>query len=368
MKLEFKYTNQLVNYLIKIENYRASLEYLYLPTRAKQEMMYKAKLKKTHFSTSIEGNVLSLNQVEKVVNNKDDRNRLSAEQEVINYWDALSFLEDEYKKKTPVTIEFILRLHDIIQKKVRISKISFRGQNEPGVLFAVYDSISKLPEYIPPEWIDIEPLMNYLIYWYNKSESLPVPVRAAIFAYGLVSIHPFEDGNGRTSRAMATYILMLNNYDFKGFNSFEEYYMSDLEGYYSSIQMGLPSLFYDGRENPPHLEIWIEYFCKIMALNAEKIYEQAKEANEKSVNTALAGLSKKDIILIRYCIENQIKVLKNKDLAVLFSVTPRAISKWMVDWVNRGIMIPLAGKERITSYKMNAKYSDLKVSDIGFID
>lgn len=65
---------------------------------------------------------------------------------------------------------------------------------------------------------------------------------------------------------------MINNYDFKGFNSFEEYYMSDLDGYYSSLQMNLLPLFYDGRENPPHLEIWLEYFCKIMALNAEKIY------------------------------------------------------------------------------------------------
>ena len=43
-------------------------------------------------------------------------------------------------------------------------------------------------------------------------------------------------------------------------------YMSDLDGYYNSLQMGLPALFYDGRENPPHLEIWLEYFCKIILL------------------------------------------------------------------------------------------------------
>ena len=57
--------------------------------------MYEAKLKKTHFSTSIEGNVLSYNQVEKVISNKQDTKRLTAEQEVQNYWDALTFLEDE---------------------------------------------------------------------------------------------------------------------------------------------------------------------------------------------------------------------------------------------------------------------------------
>ena len=48
-------------------------------------------------------------------------------------------------------------------KKGKLSRIPFRGQTPPGVLFAVYDSISKQAECIPPEWIDIEHLlMNWL--------------------------------------------------------------------------------------------------------------------------------------------------------------------------------------------------------------
>lgn len=65
MKLEFKYTNNLLDFLLKIEKYKTVLDYLFLPTREKQKLMYEAKLKKTNFSTSIEGNVLSYNQVEK---------------------------------------------------------------------------------------------------------------------------------------------------------------------------------------------------------------------------------------------------------------------------------------------------------------
>lgn len=44
MKLTFKYTNNLVNYLIKIEKYKTALDYLFLPTREKQKLMYEAKL------------------------------------------------------------------------------------------------------------------------------------------------------------------------------------------------------------------------------------------------------------------------------------------------------------------------------------
>lgn len=368
MKLDFQYTNELVNYLLNIEKYKTALEYLYLPTRTKQKLMYDAKLKKTHFSTSIEGNVLSLKQVENVINQKNMTNKLFAEIEVQNYWDALSFLEEEKLKNTVISKEFIYELHDIIERNGKLKRIDFRGPTSPGVLFAVYDDKTKCAEYIPPEWCDIEPLIDELIDWYYNNQYLPAPILAAITSYAFVSIHPFTNGNGRTSRALATYILMIKDYDFKGFNSFEEYYMSDIEGYYNSLQMGLPTLFYEGRENPPHLEIWIEYFCKIMSLNSENIYNQAKEASNKDMNSVLNGLSKKDIILIRYCLENKITIIKNKDLATLFGVTPRAISKWMVEWVNKDLLIPNGGTTRITSYKLAEKYSHLKMSDIGFTD
>ena len=295
-------------------------------------------------------------------------NKLFAEIEVQNYWDALSFLEEEKLKNTVISKEFIYELHDIIERNGKLKRIDFRGPTSPGVLFAVYDDKTKCAEYIPPEWCDIEPLIDELIDWYYNNQYLPAPILAAITSYAFVSIHPFTNGNGRTSRALATYILMIKDYDFKGFNSFEEYYMSDIEGYYNSLQMGLPTLFYEGRENPPHLEIWIEYFCKIMSLNSENIYNQAKEASNKDMNSVLNGLSKKDIILIRYCLENKITIIKNKDLATLFGVTPRAISKWMVEWVNKDLLIPNGGTTRITSYKLAEKYSHLKMSDIGFTD
>ncbi len=368
MNFNFKYTHTLVNALIKIEKYKTALDYLYLPTRTKQKLLYEAKLKKTHFSTSIEGNILSYNQVEQVIRNKDDSRRLSYEQEVQNYWDALSFLEEAAKKKRKIDLDLIYELHDIIERKGKIKRIEFREPTPPGVLFAVYDSVTRQPEYIPPESKDIKPLIDELLQWYTLTNNIPVPIKAAIIHYAFASIHPFSDGNGRTSRALATYVLMIDNYDFKGFNSFEEYYMSDLDGYYSSLQMNLPPLFYEGRENPPHLEIWLEYFCKIMALNAEKIYLQALEASQKNDNNILANLTKKDLTLIRYCLENNLKTIKPKELSNLFGVTPRAITKWAVEWINKGILEPASGSKRITEYMLAKKYSSLKVSSLGFAD
>ncbi len=369
MKFDFLYTNELVNYLLKIEKYKTAINLLCLPTRVKQELIYKAKLKKTHFSTSIEGNILNIHQVENVIKDKSDNKRLSGEQEVQNYWDALTFLDESKKNDVPITKEFIFELHDIIEKKNNnVKRINFRLPTPPGVLFAVYDSKTRQPEYIPPESKDIDNLINELISWYNVNENLPVVIKAAIMSYAFVSIHPFDDGNGRTSRALATYVLMLGDYDFKGFNSFEEYYMMDLDGYYNSLQMDLPILFYDGRENPPHLEIWLTYFSKILSINAEAIYDLAVESTKSTNNEILNNYDKKDLVLIRYCLENKIQNIKTKELSVLFGVTPRAITKWAINWMKKDILIPNKVKERITSYALNPNLSNLKVSDLGYTD
>ncbi|WP_406617336.1 Fic family protein [Mycoplasmopsis adleri] len=371
LDLSFKYTDELVNYLLEIEKYRSALNYLSLPTRSKQKIQYEAKIKQTHFSTSIEGNVLNIEQVKNVVNNKAKQTRIQAEQEVLNYWNALSFLEISKKDKTKITKDFIFNLHNIIEaKSSKITKIDFRKPTPPGFLFAVYDSITKNPEYIPPEAKDVEGLIDELVLWIEDNANLPSAVRAAIIHYAFVTIHPFEDGNGRSARALATYSLMIDDYDFKGFNSFEEYYSNNLNEYYQSLQMNLDPLFYNGRNKPPHLEQWITYFCKIMALNAQNVYLCALEASEKNktFNELLNDLNKKDLTLLRYCIENNKSIIHTKDLANIFGVTSRAILKWTKDWVNKGILVPNSGKERITSYKLSDKYGKLKINDLGFID
>lgn len=371
LDLSFKYTDELVNYLLEIEKYKSSLEFLSLPTRSKQRIQFEAKIKQTHFSTSIEGNVLNIEQVKNVINNKTHQTRIKAEQEVLNYWEALSFLERSKKFKIKITKDLIFSLHNIIEaKSSRITKIDFRQPTPPGVLFAVYDSVTKSPEYIPPEAKDINILIDELITWINENQHLPSAIRAAIIHYAFVTIHPFEDGNGRSARALATYSLMLDDYDFKGFNSFEEYYSNNLNEYYQALQMDLSPLFYNGRNKPPHLEKWITYFCKIMALNAQNIYVSALEASNKddSHNNLLNNLNKKDLTLLRYCIENKKSIIFIKDLVLVFGVTARAISKWTKDWIDKDILVPNSGTKRITSYKLNKKYAKFKVSDLGFID
>lgn len=92
----------------------------------------------------------------------------------------------------------------------------------PGVLFAVYDSKTGNPDYIPPEYCDIPELLDELVEYVNTTDDHPLIV-AAVVHYQLVTIHPFEDGNGRTARLLSGYIMDLNGYGFNGIGSLEEY-------------------------------------------------------------------------------------------------------------------------------------------------
>ena len=187
-------------------------------------------------------------------------------------------------------------VHDVqklVEKGASKEKIGLRGSMPPGVLFAVYDSKSGRPDYIPPEYIDIPDLLDELVNYVNTTDDHPLIV-ATIVHYQMVTIHPFEDGNGRTARLLSGYILDINGFGFNGIGSLEEYFAYDIVEYYESIQMGLPSLYYSGRDNPPHPEIWFNYFLRMVLLYSNKVCEISESSNGEEVTANLSYLKGKE--------------------------------------------------------------------------
>lgn len=357
---KFKYTDSIVDNLGKIERYRTILDMVSIPLSLEMELKKQAKIKMTHFSTRIEGNPLNINQVENIINKNKNNLDHRSELEIRNYWNALSFLEEQKQLNAPITQDFIKKLNAIIDDVNpgrRSKKSRYREPTPPGVLFAVYDEKTKRPDYIPPEAKDVPLLMEELVEWIERESQLPISIKAAILSYQLLTIHPFNDGNGRTARALATYLLAKNGYDMKGFYSMEEFYAADLDGYYKSLQMNLLVLYYEGRENPEDLSPWIEYFINIMALAFEKVANTVKNMKVRSDDMVeLEQLSKKDKILVNHLLSREDKTIKPQEIAKLYKVSPRTISKWAKDWVEKGILEPASGEKRITSYILGEKY------------
>lgn len=129
----------------------------------------------------------------------------------------------------------------------------------PGFVFAVYDSETGAADYIPPEYSEVPELIDELVEYVNTTDDHPLII-AAIVHYQLVTIHGFG-----------------------GIGSLEEYFAYDSEEYYSKLQMGLSALYYSGRDNPPHPEIWIGYFLRMVELYSTKVRHLSVEIRDEDI-------------------------------------------------------------------------------------
>ena len=260
--------NEILNKILEIEKNKFALNSVTIPTNLSSKFRKNTKKRSSYASNKIEGNPLTYEQAETAINS-NNRHFLKPEQEIRNYYLALEFLDKKLEKRESLSIKLILEVQRIICEGESDEKICLRKAMPPGFLFAVWND-DGTPAYIPPEWNEVPSLLEDLISYINTSIDHPL-IKAAVIHYELVTIHPFEDGNGRTARIISSYYLSLNGYGFKNIGSLEEYMAYDINEYYDSIQMNLPVLYYEGRNNPPHPEVWINYFLKIFSLYSSKV-------------------------------------------------------------------------------------------------
>ena len=108
---------------------------------------------------------MSEKQVDEVIESDERKYYLKPEQEVRNYFLALNYLEENVNKKEKFSKKLILDVQKLVEKGASEEKIGLRGPMPPGVIFAVYDSKTGNPDYIPPEYCDIPGLLDDHL-WY----------------------------------------------------------------------------------------------------------------------------------------------------------------------------------------------------------
>ena len=113
--------------------------------------------------------------------------------------------------------------------------------------------------YTPPSAVDVPIMMSDMVKWLNSDLDVHPVLVSGIAQFQLVHIHPFLDGNGRTSRLLSTLCLYKAGYDFKRLFTISEYYDRDRPTFYKKIQSvrendmdmtGLARLFHHWARNP----------------------------------------------------------------------------------------------------------------------
>ncbi len=349
--IKVKLDSDILNSILDIEKNKNSLDLVKIPINLSNKFRKNTKKRSSYASNKIEGNPLTYEQADAAIEAKN-RHFLKPEQEIRNYYLALELLEKKLDVKEPLSLKLLLEIQKQICEGESKEKIGLRGAMPPGVLFAVYDSQSGNPDYIPPEYCDIPDLLDELVTYVNTTDDHPLIV-AAVVHYQLVTIHPFEDGNGRTARLISGYILDINGYGFNGIGSLEEYFAYDVDEYYSSIQMGLPALYYSGRNNPPHPEIWINYFLRMVLLYSNKVCEISKKSNEQEVEGGISYLKTKEKELLMVLIKDYKREFTPIEISREINVTNKTVINRLSVLAKNGFVEPIMVNQRVRSYKLS---------------
>jgi len=268
-KPRYKISNKILKNLNRISAAQNLIINAPLIPRWEAKLSKEAMIRSAHFSTSIEGNKLTLEEVKDIFEGKEVYARPRDKQEVINYKKVLEFIG----KEPGLTIETIKEIN-----RVNLEKIDKKnaGKFRKVQNYIVRERAGEREIiYTPPKSSDVPRLMQELIEWINKAikEDLSPIIIAGIAHYELVSIHPFIDGNGRTARALATLVLYKLGYDTKRLFSLEEYYDQSLVSYYSALQSG------QKHRNGEDLTYWLEYFSVGIANELTRIEKQILDIN-----------------------------------------------------------------------------------------
>jgi Fic family protein len=344
--------------LMEIEAARAVVDHTPLPPAAEAELRRQARLRSTHYSTRIEGNRLSLAQAEQVVEGKRRvfPGRERDAREVQHYWCALLRVEEWAARKLPLTEDLIQRLHGLIERGARAKATPYRdGQN------VIRDSLSGAIVYLPPEARDVPALIASLVDWVHRAmrDGLPVPIIAGLAHYQFVTIHPYYDGNGRTARLLATFLLHRGGYSLNGFFSLEEHHHRDLAGYYRSLAVHPHHNYYEGRGDAD-LTPWLAHFVQSLA----SVFTTAKDEALRYASRGVPAQPDEPRQLDHraravVALFSAAETVTTRQIAAALGLSPRMARVLARQWVSDGWLAVADPSNRARCYALSAKYRQL---------
>ncbi len=184
--MDFEKLNKLKT---KLDTYRP------LSTKILQNLHEDLVLRWTYHSNAIEGNTLTLQETKVVLEGITIGGKLLREHfEAINHKEAIFFIEAQAQKDESLSEYNIKQIHSLILKNIDdANKGAYRKTNV----------IISGAEHKPPQSFEVPPKMEQFIKEYNAKKKMLHPVELASFVHiEFVGIHPFIDGNGRTSRLL----------------------------------------------------------------------------------------------------------------------------------------------------------------------
>lgn len=259
-------------------------------------------------SNRIEGNRLTDEEVEALYKNlriKKLKNR--HEEEVAGYLEVLEFVFKNYKE-IPINESFVLQLHQNMLNHSQKDS-NHRGHYKIGSnrVEAKDDSgniIGIIFDPTPPYLVKKE--IQELIDWYNWAIDNKIKhplILIANFIFEFLAIHPFQDGNGRTSRVITNLMLLKQDYQFTTIVSHEKIIEAHKVDYYLALNKTQTSWKTEKEDITP----WLLFFLNVVKL-------QATEALNILETDIEYLLSPKQLLLWQWVLQNGMREFSRRDV------------------------------------------------------
>lgn len=341
----FTITHGITAGLTFIERARGFLDAAALSQTWLERMSQQALLLEAHHTTHIEGTQLTLAQAERLwAGEAVLEARADDVRELLNYRDAFGLVSEYLGSGEPITEGLIREIHKRLVEGVR------GGAAEPGRYRTIqnYVANSRTREiiYTPPPPEAVPPLMRELVEWLRgESEIHPVLV-AGIAQFQLVHIHPFVDGNGRTSRLLSTLCLYRSGYDFKRLFTLSEFYDRDRSAFYRAIQ--------SVREQDLDLTGWLSFFVQGLSTQMNEVKQRGELVIRSDVIAREHGLNERQALAVEALLERgQLGIEEFEALAP--GVHRRTLQRDLQGLVEGGVVVA-KGAARAVRYHLKSKH------------
>ncbi|CAB3730153.1 Fic family protein [Trinickia soli] len=249
-------------------------------------------------STRIEGSKLSDREVERLLSNLEIKSFSTRdEQEVAGYAELMDLVFSSWQD-IPFTENYLKQLHQILlrysEKDVRhrgqykTNSNSVAAFDENGVQIGiVFQTASPF---------DTPRLMTELMTWVQserESRRLHPLLIVSVFVVVFLEVHPFQDGNGRLSRALTTLLLLQAGYAYAPYSSLESVVEMNKEAYYLALRQTQGTI----RTEAPNWQPWLTFFLRSLAEQVRRL--EKKVEREKLILATLPELALQIVDLAR---------------------------------------------------------------------
>jgi len=283
-------------------------------------------------STRIEGSKMSNKEVEVLLENIDitkleDRDS----QEVVGYFNTLDIISESYSDIN-IDTSSLKNLHNILLKHSDNDswhKGDYK-QHSNAVEANFPDGTKQIIVETTEAGFQTDDAMNSLIDWYKNDITTHPLVKCAIFTYEFVSIHPFQDGNGRLSRLLSVLSLLKNGYKWVQYVSLEHEMESKKDEYYRVLR--------SCQANRPNENItdWLLFFFESLI----KIQKQLmKKLEVQGIEVQLAPREKSILMFITNnpgCKSGEIAKKLNIPSPTVKRILPDLVEKQLIQKYGNG--------------------------------